>query len=460
MIHRLKRFPIIRRLSYFLKIRSFESQFNPVLNAAKCGALLIHAAVLRSVRPTASLLSLCRAHQVLMRSIPSKGLLGAWNRQIEASLRRACAPAGLVDQSEKIVRAVPQIGSARLVNSAIVLKAPRDRNGLQVERGVLLLKNTSWCETYHRAADFRSLLQHYSVVVEPSWSGYADPKLLALTQYRSDKILVTASYQGDFQLIQALQSNLVPIWMGASDWVHPEIFHPLPNVEREFDAVLNARWHVVKRHHLLFDAMRKMADPSYKLAIVAPHHDDEGDRALLLDMIRIYGLSQQITIYENLDAAGVNEVLNRSKVNLLLSRQEGSNRAIFEGFFAGVPGLAFENHIGLSKMHFHPDTGRLIEESDLLENLLYFRSHWKDFNPRPWALANIAPVVTTAKLNTILKEMALARGEEWSSDIVPKCNVPNIRYYPVHESGAALPTGEELLQRFPATRSHARHHSQ
>ena len=71
--------------------------------------------------------------------------------------------------------------------------------------------------------------------------------------------------------------------------------------------------------------------------------------------------------------------LNQSRVNLLLSRQEGSNRSLFEGFFAGVPGLALRNNIGIPKGHFNSETGRLIGEGELAGALLDFREHWGGF---------------------------------------------------------------------------------
>ena len=104
---------------------------------------------------------------------------------------------------------------------------------------------------------------------------------------------------------------------------------------------------------------------------------------------------------------------------MLLSRQEGSNRSLFEGFFAGVPGLAFANVIGVPLDHFTPQTGRLIDEHELIGALLFFRKHWEHFDPRPWAMANIAPEITTARFNAFLKEqIARSAWEPWTRDIV------------------------------------------
>ena len=162
----------------------------------------------------------------------------------------------------------------------------------------------------------------------------------------------------------------------------------------------------------------------------------------------VYGVRENFDIFENLKAEEVNEIMNQSKVNLLLSLQEGGNRALFEGFFAGVPGLALENNIGIPKDYFTPQTGKLIKEKDLKSELLYFREHWDEFNPRAWAEANITPGITTAKLNELLKRLAYQRGEEWTQDLVAKCNCPNLTYYPNGSVGREMPSYEDILGQY------------
>jgi hypothetical protein len=155
-------------------------------------------------------------------------------------------------------------------------------------------------------------------------------------------------------------------------------------------------------------------------------------------------------VFEDLDPSGVNEILNQARVNLLLSRQEGSNRSLFEGFFAGVPGLAFADHVGIPKTHFTPQTGRLIATHELTDALRHFRAHWSDYDPRPWALANIAPESSTATLNLALKRLAVERGESWTADIVAKCNRPTLHYYPDDRAGDGMPVMADLVCEFRA----------
>jgi len=231
------------------------------------------------------------------------------------------------------------------------------------------------------------------------------------------------------------------------------VFRPLDGCQKRFDAVMIARWNLLKRHHLLFRALDRIADPSFRVALIAGNMvaRRNPDRSAILSMIDEYHLVNQITVFESLPPVGVNEILNQSKVNLLLSRQEGGNRALFEGFFAGVPGLAFANHLGIPTDHFTPQTGRLIDQDELPDALLYFREHWTEFDPRPWALANIAPEITTGKLNTVLSDLAKLRKEPWTQDIVCKCNRPRLHYYPDESAELRFMTIQDLLAQYPTT---------
>ena len=175
--------------------------------------------------------------------------------------------------------------------------------------------------------------------------------------------------------------------------------------------------------------------------------DRDGAREALLEQIRRRGLERQITVFEDISQEEVNQIINRSKVNLLLSVQEGGNRALFEGFFAGTPAIALERNLGIPKNYFVPQTGRLIAERDLAKTLLEFREAWNQYKPRCWAMEHISPEKSTAYLNAQLKRLAAERGEPWTRDIVAKANTPNLTYYPDDSVGAGMETTADLLGR-------------
>jgi glycosyltransferase involved in cell wall biosynthesis len=250
----------------------------------------------------------------------------------------------------------------------------------------------------------------------------------------------------------------VPVPFGASDWVDPAVFRPLPGTAKRYDAVMVARWSLTKRHKVLFQALRELSsmsdrrDPSFRVALLVPSWVEDTDRAAIEALMAHYRVAEQIDVSVDLAPDEVNAVYNQSKVNVVLSLQEGSNRALFEGFFAGVPGLALADNVGIPKAYFTPQTGRLIRDAELAAALRHFRDHGADYAPRAWAEAHIAPPITTARLNAVLRDLAGARGEPWTRDIVAKCNRPELHYYPDAAAGADLPTVHDLAARYP--RSH------
>lgn len=441
---------LVRKLTYELRSRTLDALVDQRVAAGMSLASFVMSIVLRPFLPRSSLSLLCRSHRILFCASPHN-LFSAWlNRMIERVLRRVCAEGGLVESVAAAHTEVQEIDLCVSRTAGLVLKAPRREGDHIVERGVLLLKNTECLDSFRRCVEMARILERYTLILEPSWSAYANPRLLSFCMFRDHPIVVMSPCQADHQFLERLQSNLRPVPAGASDWVDPQVFHPLEGQDKRFDAVMIARWTLMKRHHLLFRALQRIGDPSYRVAFVASNIPGDTDRHLILSMIDAYHLASQITVFEDLTAVGVNEILNQSKVNLLLSHREGSNRSLFEGFFAGVPGLAFSNNLGIPLRHFTPQTGWLIAEHELPSALLHFRDHWSEFDPRPWALANIAPNITTSRLNDFLRQLAQQRHEPWTQDIVCKCNCPELRYYPDERAGHGFPTMDDVLARFPA----------
>jgi hypothetical protein len=161
---------------------------------------------------------------------------------------------------------------------------------------------------------------------------------------------------------------------------------------------------------------------------------------------------EQLTFFERLSPAEVNMKLNESRVNLLLSLKEGSNKSIFEGFFAGVPGMILRCAVGPAHSYFTPQTGKLIDEADLARELLWFRENAHTFSPREWALENISPQITTLKLEKILAEEAGRRDEPWTRGLVVKVNAPELSYMDP-ANAARFPSLAELMAAYARTRA-------
>lgn len=428
-------------------IKYFELSFNPFvcwINSAV--SFIIYLSWRFIIQKKYSLKPLLECYFHLFKShhrnVLSPLFLLATERIIVSRLRDGIEPLFQLDGCETVSKAELN----HLNKTGIVLKKPvLHRHGV-VEKGVILLKSTERFRTFRRCVDIPALLADYTLVLEPSWSGHAKENILYFTKFAEHKIIVMASEPRDFMFLKRIELNLVPINLNSGDWVNPTVFRPLPGIEKRYDVVFIARPAIYKRHHVLFHAVRDMNDKSLQVAIVAdPWPGNRRDVELLIDF---YGIRHNVTYLEDLRPPEVNVILNRAKVNAVLSLQEGGNRCLFEGFFADVPGLALKCNVGIRKDHFNSQTGRLISEKDLATELMYFRDHWNTFSPRDWAERNITPELSTAKLNALVKELALNRGEPWTVDLVAKCNCPNPEYYPTENAGRDLPTMPKILRTY------------
>ena len=331
----------------------------------------------------------------------------------------------------------------------LILKTPDLRQD-SIEKGVLLISFTDTSAYFHNHVNCEQLLRYFYVVLEPSWSGYCDVNILGWTKYQPHPIVVQATEERDYSFLVGLKSNLVPIPIGASDWVDYRLFRPLPDVAKSYDAISVTNYDPVKRHHSLFKALRQAADPSLRIALVFGRNGDaKGEILQLIDHFNIKG---NLVLHDTMSQKDLNIILNMSKVNLLLSLKEGSNRSIFEGFFANVPGIVLKNNIGVKKDYVNESTGRLIDERELAKTLLAFRTQWNHYNPRQWALENISPLITTEKLARCLENIAKNSGEPWRRGLVPKVNSPEAQYFSSDDE-QAMPDSVEMLSLFSKNRA-------
>ena len=308
---------------------------------------------------------------------------------------------------------------------SVVLKWPR-RGVDGIEKGVLLITFTTSFTYFHFHLDLELLQRWFTVVLEPSWAGYCIGEILFWAGADRPPVVVQSTEKTDFEFLAQLGTNLVPVDFGASNWVDHEVFRKLEGCEKIYDAVYVANYKRIKRHHVLFRAIAELRDPSYRLALVCTPWG--GTKQTVYDLMDHYGVRQNVVVFEGLPAQKVNEVLNASKVSVLLSLKEGSNRSLFEAFFADVPGILLKDNVGVNKSYLNSHTGRIIEERELAATLRYFRGHAAEFQPREWALANISAPVTTRALEDVLGRLARARGEPWTHGLHIKVNRPEVEY--------------------------------
>jgi hypothetical protein len=309
----------------------------------------------------------------------------------------------------------------------IVLKRHQPETG---EKGVIFVKYSKSFPWFAAVYDLGALASRYTIVLEPCWVGYQDwPFLLYLG--RDLDVVVLAPYPPDFDYIQALgDTNLTPVRLGAGDWVDPDTFQPGSKTGRSFDLAMVSAWNPVKRHEVLFRTLAKLnrqGHPELRVALVG--YTSVWTRKDIENLIRKYGLQEQCVVFDGIPHAEVAKVVADSRLFLLLSAKEGTNKSVYESLFCDTPVIVHREHQGgVMRDAFPPDVGILASDDELGDAIRRMLEFPGQFRPREWALAHTGWPRSTQRLNEALAELARRRNQPWSQPIVPKKNGPNLRY--------------------------------
>lgn len=316
--------------------------------------------------------------------------------------------------------------SPRWKQRCIVLRMP-EGEGPTGRAGVLLIKFTGTFGTAAALLDINRLRQRFHVVLEPDWAGYCLPDILAWCG-PGPSVIVQSSAASDRDFLSRFCSDLVPVDFGASDWVDHRIFRPL-NCSKQYDSVYVANLSRSKRLHAYLRAVASIValDSTYKGALVCSSWG--GSRKTLGALLEFYEVERHVDVFHQVSQDRLNEILNRAKVNVLMSLKEGSNKSLFEAMFAGTPVLALRENTSINHAYVNDRTGRLVSEHEVVAALIHFRSNWQEYDPRAWAMANISPQVTTQKLESLLRTFSPPAHQDSEEHLLVKVNSPEATYW-------------------------------
>ncbi len=355
-----------------------------------------------------------------------------------AAMRRLVEPYVAANRDVVFPRPVAASGDdiSRFFGSRlVVLKAP----GPNGERGVLYVMFSELFRLLTAQMDMPRLLADYTLVLEPSWSGYCDEDFLRYTQFE-EEVFVLAAERGDYAFLQRLKSNLVPVDLGPCDWVDPAVAAPYVDTEKRFDIVMNANWGKWKRHHVLFRMLRH-SKRRYRVALIGMPWSG----ATLADVEALaayYGVADQLTFFEKIPFSEVMRITCAAHVSILLSLKEGSNRAIAESIFCDVPVVILKDHVGGIHKNVVAETGAVVREPELESAIA--RLHDGKLKPRAWGMAHVSCFKSTVRLNALLQQHAVAAGRPWTRDIATRSNSPESRYVDASDGARLQPWNEQL----------------
>lgn len=300
----------------------------------------------------------------------------------------------------------------------LVLKAPRPN-----ERGVLMVKYTPYFERLLTLFRLGPLFERFTVVLEPSWTPYPET-FWALFAGASSSTVCQSITPAMHDALTASGLPITSMLLGPQEWVDDRLFRPL-GLEKEFDVVMVASFAKIKRHAVLFRALRELRPRRLKVALVGTAWL-RGQNAFEREL-RAWGVREDCTLFRALAPEQVNEVLNRSRVAVMLTRVEGGNKAVMEALAANVPVITYRGLVG-PVHHITPATGRLASDHELARVLAETLAAAPGLSPRAWFDQHSGYRRATARLNDLLRAEAARRGEPWTADIVAKVNRPYLAY--------------------------------
>lgn len=320
------------------------------------------------------------------------------------------------------------VGEGEASARSIVIKWPVFVGEEKIDKGVIVITFTRTFSYFLRNMNLEKMGKYFTFVLEPSWSGYADPDILGFCG-KLNNVLIQASAIEDRVLLNCFSETFVPVSFGASDWVDTNIFKNT-NSNKIYDSIYIANTNPIKRVKRYLDAINtivKKGNVDYVGCLVCASWG--GAEKLIAKLVESYNLKNNVVLKFSLSREQVIESLNQSKVNILLSFKEGSNRSMFESMFCDVPVICLSENVGVNKSYINEFTGLLVPDQLLEGALLWIRDNNTLFNPRKWAVENISPIVTTEKLKNILKNRKVIQGLDASEAIYIKTNNPEVSYF-------------------------------
>lgn len=184
-----------------------------------------------------------------------------------------------------------------------------------------------------------------------SWQGKLSDR------FPNIRIISLANSAEEYQMLR--DSGVETAFVNHNALISPHIFRILPDTEKCFDAVYDARISPFKRHHLAaeIDSLALIA------ARYATHHNDRYGRSIKNILPNAYWFNDPLSEnYRRLSLPEINAALNRCRVGICLSDVEGPMFASTQYLLAGLPVVSTKSRGGRDEF-FEPDYVRIVDDN-------------------------------------------------------------------------------------------------
>lgn len=318
------------------------------------------------------------------------------------------------------------VGIVEASGRSIVVHWPTYDGDRVVSKGAIIITFTGVFAYYLRQINIEEMGKHFTFVLEPSWSGYADADILGFYK-KINGVIVESSEIIDRVFLNCFPETFIPVSFGASDWVNSGYFKN-SGQEKIFDSIYIANTNPIKRVVRYLEAIKNIVasgNENYLGCLVCASWG--GAEEFIQRLVDSHGVKKNVVLKFSLSGEEVVDHLNKSKTNVLLSYKEGSNRSLFESMFCNIPVICLSENVGVNKSYINEFTGLLIPNQFLEDGLMWMKDNFKSYQPARWANSNISPATTTKKLKDLIGEREFARplsNKRW----YVKTNAPEVKY--------------------------------
>ena len=295
----------------------------------------------------------------------------------------------------------------------IIIKPPVSAQ----EKGIIYLTFGDHWLRLLRSGHSKAIAQEYDLVLGPSYSPPPDFALELMVRDWPGKLYTLLSNFDDAPLMKALSPRIQPIPLLASNWVDPDEARPFLTEKKRYDIVMLAHFAAIKRHWVLFDAVRKMSfRPKILLMGVALDGRDEND---VRQEARCFGIEDCLNIVTRPSRDQLWQGLAQSKTSIICTQQEGSCIAVVESMFADTPvALMRTARIG-SAAYVNEKTGTMLDSRSMPQQLEQFIRQAGSYRARQWAVRNVCCHQSLQTLNEFLREDAERNNLPWTQNLIP-----------------------------------------
>ncbi len=321
-----------------------------------------------------------------------------------------------------------------------ILKKP----GLPEAKGVLRIFSLPYL--FVNPGLLKTLNHLYFLFVEPPWGVLFRHAWLRPFAGLDDPTLFGLNGEEDAAFLRS-QPGILTTSLAHADFLEDDNALDLDK-EKRFDIVFNSTFDEMprKRHA---DMLELLQHPLLRrtTALFIGTGDQRNVNAFK-QQLQAAGLSQRITVRDNLLRRDVPGHLAQCKIGVHISLHENGCRSIYEFLRSDIPCVISTSMAGVNPAIINSRTGIAAPDRDLARAISQALEKRQKFRPRNWFLTHSGSANSSRMLNDQLKDIFLARGYTWQEDIVPLGSSGANRYTDYTHYERFRPQFEELLKIF------------